>query len=261
MYQEFRPDQRLVPLVECGWVRSGSVTRSLRVMPDGCMDVFVSAQGDVMIAGPATTFYDLRPEKDWALTGLRLRPGTAAAVVGRPVSEFTDRQVPVDSIFGVRGREMAEKVLAATTPGRRVAALQNALIGYLAACAPRVDPAVTEAIGILQRHPGRPVCSLTDGVDLSERQLRRRFEAAVGYGPKRFSRIIRFQRLLDLIRVRGALVRWADVAIEANYSDQPHMINECLALAGMSPIALPRGAGGPTGEMSVSSNTVSGSIP
>jgi len=27
------------------------------VMPDGCVDVFVTAQGDVMIAGPANTFY------------------------------------------------------------------------------------------------------------------------------------------------------------------------------------------------------------
>lgn len=152
-------------------------------MPDGCMDVFVSAQGDVMVAGPATTFYDLRQDKECVLTGLRLRPGTAAAVVGRPVSEFTDRQVLIDSIFGVSVDEMAETVLAATTPGQRVAALQNALIDYLADAEPLVDTAVAGPIGVLRRHPGRPVSSLADGVGFSERQLRRRFQAAVGYGP------------------------------------------------------------------------------
>ncbi|HEY1440303.1 MAG TPA: DUF6597 domain-containing transcriptional factor [Mycobacterium sp.] len=41
MYQEFRPDRRLAPWAECGWTRSGSATRSLRVMPDGCVDLFV----------------------------------------------------------------------------------------------------------------------------------------------------------------------------------------------------------------------------
>jgi Domain of unknown function (DUF6597) len=82
MYQEFRPDRRLAPLVECGWARSGSPTRTLRVMPDGCVDLFVSSSGDVMIAGPATTFYDLRADNQSIFAGLRLRPGTAAAVVG-----------------------------------------------------------------------------------------------------------------------------------------------------------------------------------
>ncbi|MGA7051351.1 MAG: hypothetical protein WBZ37_08750 [Mycobacterium sp.] len=37
----------------------------------------------------------------------------------------------------------------------------------------------------------------------------------------------------------------------ANYADQAHMINECLAMSGMSPTALPMG-------VSVSSNTTSG---
>ncbi|OIN82260.1 AraC family transcriptional regulator [Mycobacterium malmoense] len=251
MYQELRPDRRLAPLVECGWIRSGPASRPLRVMPDGCVDLFVSSGGHVMIAGPATTFYDLPPGKGCVLAGLRLRPGAAGAIVGRPVSEFTDRRVLLDSIFGVRGRLMAEMVLAATTPSQRVAALETLLTGYLAGAEPLVDTAVTRAIGIMRRHPGRPVSSLAVAVDLSERQLRRRFETAVGYGPKRFGRILRFQRLLDLIHTRGARARWAELAIEANYADQPHMINECLALAGVSPVALP-------GGVSVSSNTTPG---
>jgi hypothetical protein len=120
MYQEFRPDRRLAPWVECGWTRSGWATRSLLVMPGGCVDLFVSSRGDVMIAGPATTFYDLRLNKGCVLAGLRLRTGTATAVLGRPVSEFTDQQVLLYSILGVRDFLTAEKVLTATTPSQRV---------------------------------------------------------------------------------------------------------------------------------------------
>jgi AraC-like DNA-binding protein len=68
------------------------------------------------------------------------------------------------------------------------------------------------------------------------------------------SRVLRLQRLLDPIRSRSAGIQWAELAVEANYADQPHMINECRALAGMSPVALP-------GGMSVSSNTTSGDPP
>jgi methylphosphotriester-DNA--protein-cysteine methyltransferase len=233
MYQEFRPDRRLAPWVECGWTRSGSAIRSLRVMPDGCVDLFVSSRGDVMIAGAATTFYDLR----------RIRMCSPVFDCGQarlppswwPVSEFTDQQVLLDSILGVRDFLMAEKVLAATTPSQRVAALQNVLTGYLADTDPLIDTAVTRAIGMMRRHPDRPVSSLAVAVDLSERQLRRRFETAVGYGPKRFGRILRFQRLLDLI-IPAARIRWAEFAVRPT-TPPAAMINECLALAGMSPIA------------------------
>ncbi len=204
-----------------------------------------------MIAGPATTFYDLRADEDGVLVGLRLRPGAAAAVLGRPVSEFTDRMVPLDAAFGVGG---AEKVFAATTPGQRVAALQQTVMEQLADSEPFVDTAVIGAIGMLQRRPHWPVSGVAAAVDLSERQLRRRFETAVGFGPKRLGRILRLQRLLELIHARDDRVRWSELAIEASYADQPHMINECRALAGISPVALP-------GGMSVSSNTFAGDAP
>jgi AraC-like DNA-binding protein len=182
------------------------------------------------------------------LAGLRFRPGTAAAVLGRPVNEFTNRLVPIDSVFGIARDGTTEKVFAATTPSQRVAALQRVLTGYLADTEPLVDTAVIGTIGLLQQRPHWPVSKLAAAVDLSERQLRRRFETAVGYGPKRLCRILRFQRLLELIHARGDRIGWAELATEASYADQPHMINECRTLAGMSPVALP-------GGVSDSSNT------
>jgi AraC-like DNA-binding protein len=250
MYQEFRPNPRLAPLLECGWARSDSAVRPLRVLPDGCVDLFVSSLGDVMIAGPATGFYDLRSDKECVYVGLRLRPGAAAAVLGRPVNEFTDSRVPLDSTLGVRAHIVAERVFATTSPSQCVAMLQKILTGYLADTEPLIDAAVVRAIRALQRRPDHPVSALAVDVDLSERQLRRRFATTVGYGPKRLSRILRFQRLLDLIRAQGDRVRWAELAIDANYADQAHMIHECLALSGRSPTALP-------GGVSVSFNTSS----
>ncbi|MEB4212290.1 helix-turn-helix domain-containing protein [Mycobacterium sp. 94-17] len=220
-------------------------------MPDGCVDLFVNSRGEAMVAGPATTFYDLYPDGSCLLAGVRLRPGAASAILGQPISDFTDHRVTIDAILGTRGSGIGERVVAATSAGQRVAALQELLTGYLAASEPLPDAAVTRAIRTVQRDPDLPVSSLAASVDLSERQLRRRFVAAVGYGPKRFGRIVRFQRLLDLIHARGTGVRWAELAVEADYTDQSHMINECRALAGMSPVALPGGGAG----VSVSSNT------
>jgi len=102
------------------------------------------------------------------------------------------------------------------------------------------------AVSVLRSEPDTPVSALADEVGLSERQLRRRFEIAVGYGPKRLGRVFRFQRLLDLIHASLDGPRWSQLALAAGYADQSHMINECVALAGRPPTTLP---------VSVSSNT------
>jgi AraC-like DNA-binding protein len=208
-------------------------------MPDGCVDVFVTAHGDVMIAGPANTFYDLPAGDQDVLAGLRLRPGAAAAVIGCPASEFSDMRVPLDSAFGVAGSRMAESLLGATTPSRRMLLLANLVADYFADSDPVVDRPVARAVAVLRAQPDRPVSALATEVGLSERQLRRRFENAVGYGPKRLGRVFRFQRLLDLIHASPGRAGWSQLAIAAGYADQSHMINECLALSGGPPTALP----------------------
>ncbi len=254
LYREFRPDRRLLPFVECSWIRSGPANVPVRVLPDGCMDLFVTGGGDVTVAGPARAFYELLPSKDSVLAGLRLRPGAAVAVTGRPASEFSDIRVPIDSVFGITGYRLTENLLDTTTPEQRIILLQNRVAGYFAAVEPSVDRPVAWAVRALRAKPDLPVSALAADVGLSERQLRRRFEAAVGYGPKRLGRIFRFQRLLDLIHTTADQARWADIALAAGYSDQSHMINECVPLAGVPPTALPSGK-------SVSSNTAEGLSP
>ena len=69
---------------------------------------------------------------------------------------------------------------------------------------------------------------------LSERTLRRRFEAAFGYGPQTLNRILRFQRFLKLLRdARNGSA--ASLAVEAGYADQAHLGREARRLAAATP--------------------------
>ena len=65
---------------------------------------------------------------------------------------------------------------------------------------------------------------------------RRRFERAVGYGPKTLGRVLRFRRFLSLAEDHG--VPLARAAAEAGYADQPHLTRECSDLAGLPPAEL-----------------------
>jgi AraC-like DNA-binding protein len=237
VYREFRPEKRLAPFVECGWVRSSSAAPQMRVLPDGCVDIFVTAQGELMIAGPAKAFVDVPAGEHDVLAGLRLRPGAAAAVIGAPASEFTDMWSSLDSAFGTGGSTLTERLVSAA-PRERVALMAEAVAEQFADTEPVVDRAVVWAVDVLRSQPDCRISALAAGVGLSERQLRRRFEAAVGYGPKRLGRVFRLQRLLDLLHTGHGRTEWAQLAAVAGYTDQSHMINECRALAGGPPTTL-----------------------
>jgi transcriptional regulator GlxA family with amidase domain len=90
---------------------------------------------------------------------------------------------------------------------------------------------VREAVARL-REPQVAVAGLAAGLGVSERQLRRRVSAAVGYGPKRLSRVLRLHRALDAARAGDDFAR---VAFAAGYADQAHFANDCRALAGVTP--------------------------
>ena len=102
--------------------------------------------------------------------------------------------------------------------------------------------------------PRTPVEALGVGLGIGERQLRRRFDDAVGYGPKTLQRVLRFQRFLALAeaeRAPGAAdPDLAQLAFAAGYADQAHLTRECTRLAGLPPAALLATGAGPGGERS-----------
>ncbi len=103
---------------------------------------------------------------------------------------------------------------------------------------PRPDNAMLLAHGLLSAGPppGRHIVSwLMDELGLSERTLRRRFDAAFGYGPKTLDRILRFQRYLGLARNRESMAR---LAAAAGYADQAHLVRECRRLTLHTPARL-----------------------
>jgi AraC-like DNA-binding protein len=87
--------------------------------------------------------------------------------------------------------------------------------------------------------PGSRVGALSRALAISERQLLRRFDAAVGYGPKTLDRVLRFRRFLSLApEVASGDDGLARLGAELGYADQAHLSRECVRLSGLSPARL-----------------------
>jgi AraC-like DNA-binding protein len=56
----------------------------------------------------------------------------------------------------------------------------------------------------------------------------------VGLAPKLYCRVLRLQRALRLAAAEPG-TPWAELALAAGYSDQPHLNRDFAELAGMSP--------------------------
>jgi AraC-like DNA-binding protein len=174
------------------------------------------------------------------VVGVRLRPGAAPSLLDLPASELVDLAVEADELWGRSAVKLGERVGGATSPTQALAGLQRHIVGRLRD-GPGPDPLVSEAVRQLMPWRTADVGSLPSSLSISERQLRRRCQAAIGLAPKVLHRTLRFQGFLALAQealARGRTPTEDGVAVlaaEAGYADQPHLTRECLRLTGVTP--------------------------
>jgi AraC-like DNA-binding protein len=185
-----------------------------------------------VVTGVQRETVTLQPRGPVGSLVVRFRPGAAARVFGMEMDAFADANVELADLFGDAAQDRLENDLR----GASGKAARLAVIGQF--LTPRVrrdaDPLVIEAVRRLRRDSAQPVGKLARALDISERQLARRFLASIGATPKQVARVLRGEGLIAA-RHRGAA--WADVAALCGFNDQAHMIRDFKALAGITPDA------------------------
>jgi AraC-like DNA-binding protein len=214
------------PLLACVWEQLPPADVEHQVVPDGCVDLIWLADRELVFAGPDTRVRSVALPAGRLTSGVRLRPGRAGAVLGRPAAELRDQHVPAEEIWGARAGRLADELAAASAP-RRLRLLADAVRGTGAVS----DPVVVAAVRLLSTDPQARVAAVADRLGVGERLLHRRMTAAVGYGPKLFARIARLHRLLAATEES-----LADRAQAAGYASQAHMNADVAELAGCTPV-------------------------
>jgi AraC-like DNA-binding protein len=238
-YREWAPPAALAPAVACLWaqVTHGSARRSV-VLPDGCTDLVWQAGGPAFVAGPDTGPVPTVLPPGTVLIGARFRPGAGGDVLGLPLSELRDLRADLADVR----RDLAWRLPGTLDPEDAVDRVTD-IAGRLAVAGPP-DRAVLRAC-LLLADPAARTGEVAAEVGMSERQLRRRCEAAVGYGPKMLQRVLRFRRFVSLAdragrADRAGLTDLGAAAAACGYADQPHLTRETGRLAGLPPAALIR---------------------
>ncbi len=234
-YREWAPPPALRGSVSCLWasVTPAGCTEVTLVLPDACSDLIWQNGRGIYIAGPDTGPAPEPLAGGTVLAGIRLRPGAGGPALGLPLSELLDQRVEAADVGSGLTTALARRADGGVAPGEAMRLMVGA-VGRAVAGGP-ADPLVSAAARLLAA-PGTMADGTADSLGVSERQLRRRCQAAVGYGPATLRRVLRFRRFLALADAGERDL--ARAAAGAGYADQPHLTRECSRLAGLSPAAL-----------------------
>ncbi len=232
-YREWLPPVSLRDSVACYWV---SVTPPWQgpayasVLPDGCTDLIWQSDRGAFIAGPDTGPAPAQIPAGTVLVGARFWPGAGGPALGVPLAELRDQRVDVADCLP----QLASRLPADLTPEDALGAITTACQQLVSAGPP--DSLVRHAT-VLLADSQATVAELCSELALSERQLRRRFDDTVGYGPKTMQRVLRFRKVLAQL-ADTPQPDLASLAVDFGYSDQAHLTRETTRLAGLPPAAL-----------------------
>jgi AraC-like DNA-binding protein len=238
-YRERLPAPPLAGHVSSVWIQQVAASGPAyehRTVPHGAVEISYAIGSDATtVFGPRRRPTVERLAPGSTVVGIRFRAGVTPSILGPPTSELVDQGVELDRLWGRPATLLTERLAEAGSPEDAARVLELEL-AQRSVDAIDADPLVTAAIRRLQ--PWRPddVATWADGLYISTRQLRRRFVAALGFGPKALQRILRFQGFLALSQAgHGDRTSLARLAALAGYADQAHLTRESSELTGLTP--------------------------
>ena len=252
-YKEFLPHPRLSAHIECYWILESDdrpfSLKPQKVLPDGCIELifhfksrnkrltlenrpFVEPRS--FVSGQIKQYIEIKPTGLVGVFGIRFLPAGAYPFLQLPIDELTEKTVGLDSIFGKAGRDLESKILESFICSEKIRHAESFLLKQYD---PHYEPdaIVISALRQIIHFNGQiAIDFLSRKIDITSRQLERKFKQTVGLTPKTFSRIIRFQKLLNFFG-KSNLHGLTSLGLDCGYYDQAHFIHEFKVFTGDVP--------------------------
>lgn len=255
MYQEYPPCSTLAPFVDKFWITKGNTDYGMRfnILPDGCTD-FIFALGEVtnplneslplmqpyhtFFVGSMRSYSELIARTDSIhMMGVRFLACGLSPFISLSLNEFTDQRISCTDFPLLFDDCFTERLSEKANVRERIELIEQFLIQRL--CRQRsVSEQILAAAHLINRSHGQlSISRLSDEICLCQRQLERKFGQATGFTPKEYSRIMKFQHAVTVLRQTSTVNDLHSVAIDCGYYDQAHFGKEVKRLSGSSPSA------------------------
>jgi AraC-like DNA-binding protein len=252
--QIYKPAWPLSQFIEFFWLYEDVISEHQRerVLPNGRFELVVNLDPiprklfdrhdytryrefrRTWLSGTHSEFIVIDVLRRSSMMGIHFRPGGVAPFLDMPAGELTNQVVEATAVWDAAADDLHNAILEQSIPERKFQVLERFLL--------RAFGEPTESCEVvdyaLHRFTANPheanIRDVVASLGISHRHFISQFRDQVGLTPKRFCRVLRFQRVLSEIEQRKA-VEWADVALACGYYDQAHFINDFQVFAGLRP--------------------------
>jgi AraC-like DNA-binding protein len=171
-----------------------------------------------------------------AIVGVRFRTGGVSPFVRQQMNRYTNRTPGITEVFG----DDAEPLEASLSTRRSDIDAQKEVLDAFFLARMEIDESYasfTAAKAQIEQEGGLEQVETTSrDAGISPRNLGRLFARYLGFSPKYFARIVRFQKALRIL-MKDAETSLGSVAAECGYFDQSHFVKDFRRFTG----GVPRG--------------------
>ncbi len=252
-YRQYYPGRLLNEYIECFWeFRSspGKENPMERLIPGGRIELVFNfgtpLQWLVTPAAPSrpspivTQVLGQRDKLYFAKTlgivnlfGIRFKPGGINAFTDISASELLNQMVPADTVFTFPFIEWEPRLFEAKTTLEKIQMLKSMLFKVIKPTGTDWDWVHSSVETIRTTDKPISIQNLLEEKGQYYKRLERAFLRYVGYTPKYYSRIVRFNKALrEMATQQKSLTH---VATDCHYYDQSHFIKDFLLFSGTTP--------------------------
>lgn len=239
-YSELFPDIYLQNYIYCYW--NLKTTKPLinpynyRVMADGCIDIFFDLENyqGIYLMGFCDSFTEFPINNQFNYIGIRFLPGMFPSLFNIDASELNNRTEYLDLVLPELYNYM-QTILSSNQNLEDIGArLNDYFIRYISQKQLYCDDRFCNALDTILAVKGMISVEKDLADRISSRHLRRLFKFYIGDTAKIFSKVVRFQNLLNINPTIDSL-RIDKTFFDLGYYDQSHFIKEFKQFYGKTP--------------------------
>ncbi|MGH8880028.1 MAG: AraC family transcriptional regulator [Stackebrandtia sp.] len=238
-FRRHSPDPALADIVEHYWLSDWDLPdpHPQQVLTHPTVNMLWATPNQHIVTGAQSRLSTTILSGKGRVFGIQFPPGGFRAFTALPLSDFTDRQIPIADVFGTAAEAIGALLADEPDDLPRVAAVNRFLLAHSSPLQPSTVRAMRLAKRARTDRGITRVETLAATQSLSVRSVQRLFADEIGVSPKW---VIRRYRTQEAIEVADDNVDWAMLANDLGYVDQAHLVRDFSAAAGISPAAYQR---------------------
>ena len=164
--------------------------------------------------------------------GIFFRPFASWQLFGIPPAELVESEGDATGVMGPWVVELWHKLADCRSFSDRILVATETLLMFAKAARP-LTPIMSTVPRLLPSDEPARIARIARASSVSVRSYERQFTGEIGISPKKFARLARFARAIDMKRISEN--SWLNVCHDLGYFDQMHMIRDFRSFGGDTP--------------------------